>query len=44
MVAVQVKPGSSEFIGVEKNLKATAQSGVTSIVKVSIVFYLLAFL
>jgi len=38
MVAVEVKAGSEEFAAVEKNLKATAQNMVNSVVKVHI-FY-----
>jgi len=36
MIAVQVKSGSEEFKTVERNLKATAQNSVNSVVKVRI--------
>jgi len=36
MIAVQVKSGSEEFKAVERNLKATAQNSVNSVVKVCI--------
>jgi len=42
MIAVQVKAGSEEFKTVEKNLKATAQNMVTSVVKVHIFLILRA--
>jgi len=40
MVAVQVKAGSEEFTTVEKNLMATAQNMVNSVVKVCMSFTL----